>query len=838
MVWGDGPVDTGLVLLGEAPGEEEDASGLPFVGKAGREVDNQYLLRFTRVLRHEWYVTNVVKCRPPGNRTPKADEIAMCSRHLQCELDTIRPRVIGALGKTASSYLLGSDVDMEMLHGIPQRGANDVIIVPMYHPAAGLHDPSKTIPIQRDFEMLGKVVRGEARPEMWRDEIEHPDYKGFLSEPKPFMDVLAIDTETYVNGELFSVQTCRRPGSATFRTKHQLPVIPEIDAALLVMHNALFDLPVLRDADCRISSKIMDTMVMAYVLQDEPQGLKTLAYRHCGMQMNTFAELVRPAQRDKAKAYLHRVIRASWPEPKQILVWNGDEPRLKKPWPLARKAASIVKAYVKDPGVDMYARWQQIPAEEGRQLAESRLGPMPRAGIEHVPLGEAIAYACRDADATYRIFPKLWSRVKEHGLEQAFWIDMGIVDMVIDMMAYGMPTQPHKFLALASEFALHADEVESEISKLVGHYVNPGSSQQVARLLFTTLGLKSKKKSKKTGDDSTDQKYLEQMRGQHEVVGRILDWRKTKKLQTTYAESLPRLVDSAGRIHPRIKTTRTSTGRLAMTPNLQNIPVRSEEGRMIRDCFVTSDDHTFLSMDYAGIELRVLAHLSEDARMLEVYRNNGDLHAETAKLIFGVDKKDQDPYKHRIPAKTTNFSIVYGVSALGLRDSIIKNGGREEDWPEEQCEHLIAEWFKAYPGVKQFMILQETRARRYGYVWDMFGRIRRIPGVFSSVPSVVAGALREAGNQPVQATAQEIMKIAMADLTPVYQQWVAEGWYAKPINQVHDDLMWELELGVAKEVYTVCKIIMENAVRLSVPVRADGKKGQSWGSMKEITEWN
>jgi DNA polymerase-1 len=434
------------------------------------------------------------------------------------------------------------------------------------------------------------------------------------------------------------------------------------------------------------------------------------------------------------------------------------------------------------------------------------------------------------------VFSKLWPRVKAHGLEAAFWIDMGIVDMVTDMMANGMPTKPERFLALASEFGLHAEEAESEIAKLVGHYVNPASSKQVAELLFKTLRLRSRKKNKKTGDDSTDQKYLEQMRGDHPVVGKILEWRKAKKLQTTYAEALPRLVDSAGRIHPRIKTTRTSTGRLATAvPNLQNIPVRSKEGRAIRDCFIASPGCTFLSLDYSQIELRTLAHESRDPVMMEAYWNDEDIHSKTASLVFGIPVADLHPYNHRRPAKTCNFAVVYGITPEGLQDSLAREGADQSLWNLEKCTEFIAEWFKIYKGVRAYMQHQEEHARQHGYVKDLFGRIRRIPGVYSTIKSVVSGAIREAGNMPIQAGAQEIMKMAMADLTPVYRKWAAEGRVVRPIMQIHDDLLWEVEEGMVAEVYHVCKIMMENAVQLRVPVKADGKVGPVWGMMKEVS---
>lgn len=846
IVWGAGNETSRLMLVGEAPGEQENDSGIPFVGKAGRELDEQYLRLFARMPRDRWYVTNVLKCRPPRNRDPKPEEIRACERHLLKEIGEVRPTIIGALGKFAVQWFLGQDADIGVLHGIPQRmPMGGPVVVPCYHPAAGLHDAGAMIMIQRDFEALGQAVRGEISPEMWMD--EYPETACVLSDrgvartpisinltSTSGLDIVAADTESNPDGSTWSVQLTSIPGRALFVEGRMLRAetqIINISAALLIVHHALHDLPILRRHFAGLPPKILDTMLMAYVLQDEPQGLKALAYRHCGMKMQEYEDIVREPQKVLAERYLKRVAGHGWPKPEPVLVWKDDKARLKRPWPIPRKAASALKS------ADSYKTWMNVPPEEGRGLVEEKFGRIPVAGLRDViPLQRAREYACRDADATYRVFPKLWRRVKDHGLEEIFWIDSGIVDMLLDMMKYGMPINREQFSRLAVDFGRTAADIEGEIHRIVGEYVNPASSKQVADLLFKKLGLKSRKRTRK-GQESTDQKYLEQMRGQHEVVGKILEWRKYTKLRSTYAEALPKLADEEGRIHPTILHTRTSTGRLATkSPNLQNVPIRSKEGRMIRDCFVSDEGCSFLSVDYSGIELRCVAHLSGDERMCEVYRRDGDLHAETARLIFGVDKRDQDPYKHRIPSKTANFSIIYGVSPSGLYDTILKNGGRAEDWSEDRCKELIDGWFKAYPGVKKFMDLQELRARRYGYVWDMFGRIRRIPEVKSSLPYVVAAGLREAGNQPVQSTAQGIMKIAMQDLVPVYKRLLEERWRIEPMMQIHDSLEWHVENRRIKLFYQILKAVMENAVRLSIPIKVDGKYGRVWGSMKEVPE--
>jgi DNA polymerase-1 len=220
--------------------------------------------------------------------------------------------------------------------------------------------------------------------------------------------------------------------------------------------------------------------------------------------------------------------------------------------------------------------------------------------------------------------------------------------------------------------------------------------------------------------------------------------------------------------------------------------------------------------------------------MLEAYRQDEDIHSKTASLVFGIPVSQLHPYNHRRPAKTCNFAVVYGITPEGLQDSLAREGADQSAWTVDKCKEFIDEWFRIYRGVKAYMDRQAQQARRYGYVRDMFGRIRHIPGVYSTIKSVVSGALREAGNMPIQAGAQGIMKIAMSDLIQPYRRWAQEGKHAIPIIQIHDDLLWEVDVGHVHEVYSVCKAVMENAVRLKVPVKVDGKTGPVWGHMEEV----
>jgi uracil-DNA glycosylase family 4 len=818
---------TRLMAVGEAPGKVEDITGTPFTGKAGKEYDN-YLQIFTKIPRQRWYTSNILKCRPPRNRDPIPKEIEACSRHLWNEVHTIRPKYIVAMGKVACEFF-GITQSLDVIHGVPQPAKFDgleTVVIPIYHPAWGTYDTPKMTFLQRDFETVGKVVRGEVTADDWKDEYPDTEYKessfGGFSFPG---EVVAVDTEARYDNSTWSLQFSNDPGSGLFVRPDGDYLVTSED---LVVHNSLYDLPHM--GSVKFNGNIKDTMVMAYLLQDEPQSLKALAYRHAGMEMQTYKEVISGAQRQKSVEYLNKILSKSWPDPEPVLVWEKDKPRAKKPWPIHRKVNRI-KQDIVSKGADPWDRWHNIPSEEGRQMVENCIGPMPVADLSDVPRLEAVNYACRDADATLRIYPSLWSRIKQYDLEDTFWMDMAITEMVIDMMKFGMPISIKKFEKLASEFQKKMDELEESIQKVAGRYLNVCSDTQIRKLLFGDLKLK---KGRKTpgGQASTDQKVLEQIKDSHPVVAKILEYRKYEKLQSTYITSL---VEKArdSRIHPQILTTRTNTGRLASkSPNLQNIPVRSKEGRRIRDSFVAEKGFEFLSADYSQIELRVLAHESEDPTMIEVFQKGEDIHARTASEIFGVPYDRLDDYDHRRPAKTVNFGVVYGISPAGLVDALAVGGN--SGWSEERCKEFIESWFGVYPGVKRYMKDQETYARRYGYVRDMWGRIRRIPEVRSAHQYIISSGVRMAGNMGIQSGAQGVIKKAMAELTPYYKKVLGEGRIVRPLIQIHDDLVWEIEKGMLLVWFYFIRDIMEDCVNLRVPVLVDGKRGKTWGSMVSI----
>lgn len=424
-------------------------------------------------------------------------------------------------------------------------------------------------------------------------------------------------------------------------------------------------------------------------------------------------------------------------------------------------------------------------------------------------------------------------------------LDRGALPMVEEFHRRGVLLDTAHLANLSSLLLYEEESIAAKIRQSVGREVNWNSSQQVAQLLYKDLGLKPPIKARVTegGVASTDEEMLSSIKDQHEVVGFILDGRGTTKLRTTYAEKLPLMIHSeTGRLHTTFKYTRTETGRLSSEdPNLQNIPARSELGNQIRAAFVAGKDPVgrqcvLLSADLSQIEMVLAGYLSEDPIMSQAFIDGVDIHTLTALRAFGLPdeaakwpnfKKD-----YRLPAKTVGFGILYGQTAQGAQANILANGG--PFWSVAQCEDMISRWFGVYRGISDWMDMQFSRARRYGMIWDMWGRFRRVPEARSRLSRIAKAGLRKAGNMPIQASAQGILKLAMAELMPhvrYYQSFSdVRCW---PLLQIHDELIFELSPNIADEFAALTTEIMCNTVELPVPVRSSAVTALHWGDLKD-----
>lgn len=349
--------------------------------------------------------------------------------------------------------------------------------------------------------------------------------------------------------------------------------------------------------------------------------------------------------------------------------------------------------------------------------------------------------------------------------------------------------------------------------------MNVNSARQLGDALFDRLKIDPNAKRTKTKQYRTDEEYLQSIFDRHPVIGQILEYRKLRKLLTTYIDALPQLVNPVtGRIHTSFNQAVTATGRLSSTnPNLQNIPVRDERGREIRKAFIPADsDHLLLSADYSQVELRLMAHLSEDPDMIGAFRNSEDIHAATAAKIFGVKPEDVTRDMRRM-AKTANFGIIYGISAFGLSQRL--------HIPRKEAKDIIDGYFAAYPGVKRYMDRVIEQARHDGYVSTIFGRKRMLPDIRSGNAVVRGLAERNAINAPIQGGAADIMKIAMIS---IHNELEKRGLKSKIILQVHDEIVIDMlksEEAVIRELVERC---MESAASLKVDLVAECGVGENW----------
>lgn len=666
-------------------------------------------------------------------------------------------------------------------------------------------------------------------------------------------NICFVDTESTDDGSMWSLQISTGPGTAAFILHDQHKLIDFIrdqlarDDMLTVAHNAPYDIPVIKTVDI-IPSKYACTMQMAYLLQSEPQGLKPLAYRHTGMSMQSFTDVTAPYTRLKALKYLATAVELEWPDPLPVPEFKKDGSfHIRHPQNIAKKIAGILRdsttvaidkklrrvAGEVDEVADPYKRWSEMALEDGREMVESKLGPLTQAYLSDIPFDDAVYYSSRDPDATARIYYSLWPQIQALGLEEAFWTDMAAMEICLDMMEAGILVDVPYLKSLSQFFDQKLQSISTEITALTGKIINPGSYQQVSDLLFKDLKVRTIKRFNKDGYHPTGDEILAQLITEHPVVQKIRDYKAIHKLLDTYTNQLPKWLDSNNRIHTTILMTRTGTGRLASkNPNLQNQPSRSEEGKKIRNAFIADEDCHLFALDYSQIELRLTAHESMDKNMLDVYnKTGGDIHAQTGSHIFGVRPEDLMD-RQRKASKNVNFGMIYMISAQGLLEQFIKNG--ITGWKKDDCQYFINEWEKLYPGVIGYRQRTHSQARQYGYVTDMFGRIRYIPSVRCKSRWIVEEGLRQACNFPIQGAAAGIIKKAMTVLPPVYKYYQSQGYKVQSLLQVHDELDWNIADDIAHEVVPLIKSLMENTVKLRVPIIVDISSGLRWG---EMTEW-
>ena len=473
----------------------------------------------------------------------------------------------------------------------------------------------------------------------------------------------------------------------------------------------------------------------------------------------------------------------------------------------------LIAAYLLEPTANAY------PLDS---LTEKYLGQAVSLPVGDKQLMQRPEFACWASKVVGKLQARLAVALAADGLDKLFeQVELPLVETLSAMEVTGIRVNREYLKKMAVSIAAKIDQLISEIYLLAGENFNINSTKQLGVILFEKLKLPIIKKTK-TGY-STDAEVLEKLAGQHPLIDKLLEYRMLTKLKSTYLDGLEGLIQpGTDRIHTSFNQMVTATGRLSSSePNLQNIPVRSDMGRKIRELFVPGEGYQYImSADYSQIELRILAHMAGDASLLEAFRNNQDIHTRTAAEVFGVAMSEVTP-ELRSRAKAVNFGIVYGISDYGL--------SRDIGVSRKEAAHYIDSYFAKYQGVKRYIDESVASAHRDGYVTTLFGRRRQLPDINSSNFNQRSFAERTAMNTPIQGAAADIIKIAM---NKVYAALKSAGFKSRLLLQVHDELLLEVTMAELEQVASLVKQAMEQAVELTVPLVADVKTGLNWAQAK------
>ena len=464
---------------------------------------------------------------------------------------------------------------------------------------------------------------------------------------------------------------------------------------------------------------------------------------------------------------------------------------------------------------EIYLKYETIKIEE-------LIGPKGKnqRNMRDLPPADVYKYACEDADVTLKLKHKLEEELKKNNCEELFYqIEMPLVAVLTYMEWNGVRIDTEALKQTSAHYTERMNQIEQEIYTLAGESFNIASPKQVGDILFDKLKITDKaKKTKSKGQYITSEEVLESLRHKHEIVGKILDYRGLRKLLSTYIDALPELINPrTNKIHTSFNQAVAATGRLSSSnPNLQNIPIRNEDGKEIRKAFIPDDGCEFFSADYSQIELRIMAHLSGDKNMIEAFRSGYDIHAATAAKVYKKDINEVTR-EERSKAKTANFGIIYGISVFGLAERM--------DVDRKEAKELIDGYFETYPDVKKYMDGIIELARQQGYIETIFNRKRFLPDINSRNAVVRGYAERNAINAPIQGSAADIIKVAMVR---IYRRFMQEDIRSTMIIQVHDELNFNVLPEEKERVQQIVIEEMEHAYTMQVPLKADCGWGKNW----------
>jgi uracil-DNA glycosylase family 4 len=879
---GMGPRPARCMIIGERPGMDEARVGRPFVGPSGHVLDTY--LSAAAVDRSQVYVTNCVKNFTDYGK-PTAAELERDKPELIQEILLCEPEIIGLVGAYAVTHVLGWEKsDMDRRHGIPMRvqslfgggevtgGDNGWIVIPLYHPAQVIHAPEMSPTVLDDYLRLGMLLDGEIEPVADDIPEEQLDYRvvtaADLDAVLPAIcDLVGIDTEgtspVDAGGKRrwkpWSLQFSFRAGQSFFIHGNDSEALAKFDDWLrrvqpfVSLQNALHDLPVLRAMGIELpDGSYCDTMIHAYQLCVEPQGLKPLAYRHAGMMQDSYDDVIGDVGWSIAMEYLCQVAVGAWPDPEPEIIKDGIGSRVKKPQGVNKLVNRILadiasgKTLKDGAEVDPRERWKKL-TPQAKAPVIAAMGDMRTPDLDDVPFERASRYAIRDADCQYRITELLEAKIKTMELEKASAIDHAILPMIDRMMEVGIQLAPSKFWSdIGDQCDKQMAKAVYNIYKFSGREINPGSGDQVAEYLYGNkdsggLGLRPSRMTDTGARGSVDAVSLEGLLSQSPVIQDFMDYTEAQKIKGTYVEPLKELCQIGdGRTHTTIRTTRTTTGRLSCAdPPLHQIPIMTDLGKQLRGGFVAPEGRCIASYDFSQLEMRVCAHDSRDELLLKLFWEDRDIHTETACKIFSVsqgnlsrDSRGKVNDSRRTAAKHAAFSLINGVTEHGLVNYLILNRCKRPDgqpWTLDDCVMLMAEWFNIYYGVKRFQkaCIEETRAT--GIARETIGgRIIYLPQIWSQHKTTRETAERMSYVMHTQGGGASLVKLAMGE---VWRQLCRDrNLKVDALLQVHDELLFELpDRDEDKALVDVTvKHIFNNTTKLRVAVECAGGTAQNW----------
>lgn len=487
---------------------------------------------------------------------------------------------------------------------------------------------------------------------------------------------------------------------------------------------------------------------------------------------------------------------------------------------------TLIAAWLLNPGSFTLGLKNIVYLELGIQMQEitELIGKgKKQITMDQVPVNDVANYACADADMAFRLKVALEKKLKAQKFLRLFEIyEIPLIPVLQAMEHNGVLTDTDFLGKMSEDLAEQIDALVKEIYKTVGHEFNINSPKQLADILFGELQLPSGTKTK-TGL-STDESVLSTLKGAHPIIELLLKYRELTKLKSTYIDALPNLVDKNNRLHTSFNQTGTASGRVSSSdPNLQNIPIRTEMGAKIRNAFIAPEGSHILAADYSQIELRIMAHLSQDKVLVQAFKSNQDIHTVTAASIYGVQKESVEKSQRRV-GKTVNFALMYGMSAFGLSQQL--------GIPRQEAQAFIERFFLTYAGVKTFFDELLEKAHTEGFVETISGRRRYIPELASKMPNIKRAGERMAINLPMQGTSADIIKLAMV---AIHKYLKENNLRTRMILQIHDELVFEVPGDELQIVAPKIKGYMTNAMRLSVPLEVELKSGQNWGETTPLT---